>query len=107
MSTGYVAYDATLTVELEGGQALSNMVLVSHSFEPTECSIGDEEYTVIESQIIRLSYLLSTCDAEILLTAQVWRLTTSVTTITLLMCHEFSSETQPLLLAKTLPQLLH
>ena len=60
-----------ISVEFEGGDALSNLSLLHNSFEPSGCSVGDEEYTMVDSHTVKLSHLLVACTAEISLSAQV------------------------------------
>ena len=57
-------------LELEGGDPLSNLMLLSGSLEPSGCSSGDEEFTV-GVNYVNLSKFLSTCRAELSFTASV------------------------------------
>ena len=67
---GFVAYDVLIVLELEGGDALSNLTLVSGSLEPGGCSSGDEQFTTgVKS--VSLSKLLTNCRAELSFTALV------------------------------------
>ena len=70
-STGFVAYDVLVIVQLDGGATLSNLMLFSNSLEPNGCSSGNEVYTILEGSQVRLSHLLVTCDAKVTLVAQV------------------------------------
>ena len=63
-----------IVVELEGGDPLYSLTLLSDSLEPNGCALGDEKYTLLDSRRIRLSHLLATCTADISLTAQVYKL---------------------------------
>ena len=63
-----------IVVEFEGGDALSNLTLFNNSFEPRGCSVGDEQYTIIDSRTVKLSHLLVACFADISLAAQVYTL---------------------------------
>ena len=60
-----------IVVEFEGGDALSNLTLLTSSFEPRGCSSGNEEYSIINSHKVMLTHLLAGCTAEISLTAEV------------------------------------
>ncbi len=70
-TTGSVAYDVLIAVEFEGGDALTNLTLFTNSFEPSGCSAGDEQYTMIDNRTVKLSHLLVACTAGISLTTQV------------------------------------
>ena len=70
--TVYVGYDVIVLIELVGGHPLSNLLLLNNTFEPGSCSQGTEEYNIVESHIVRLSQLFSTCDAQTSFTAQVY-----------------------------------
>lgn len=69
---GYVAYDVLIIINLEGDYLLSDLVLLSNSFEPSNCSTGNEVYSILESHQVKLPHLLVTRDAEISLTAKVY-----------------------------------
>ena len=58
-----------IIVEIDGGDALSNLTLFTNSFDPRGCS--NEEYSIIDSRRVLLTYLLADCTAEISLTAEV------------------------------------
>ena len=62
-----------IVVELEGGDPLYNLTLLSDSLEPNGCSLGDEKFTTLDSRRIRLSHLLAMCTAGISLDAKVWK----------------------------------
>lgn len=57
-------------MKLEGGDSLSNLILLNGFVEPSDCSIGDEEYSANINRI-ELSHLLVLCTAEFFLTAKV------------------------------------
>ena len=60
-----------IAVEMEGGDALFNLTLLTSSFEPSGCSTSDEQYTIVDNRTVMLSHLFVACTAEISLTAQV------------------------------------
>lgn len=71
LTGGYVAYDVQVVVDLEGDiNSLSDLTLVSGSLEPSNCSIGDEEYTAGTDRVA-LSRLSVLCTAKVFLTAKV------------------------------------
>ena len=61
-----------LTVEANEDDTLNNLTMLRNFVEPSNCSIGDEEYYFDSGERLKLSYLLSTCTANLLLTAQVY-----------------------------------
>ena len=61
-----------IIVDFEGGDALSNLTLLTYSFEPRGCSSGSEVYSIIDRRKVMLSHLLAGCTAEISLSAQVF-----------------------------------
>ena len=69
--TGYIAYDVVVQVKLEADLPFINFSLVGTSFEPSGCSLGDEEYTITDNHSVRLSQLVASCTATVLLSAQV------------------------------------
>ena len=60
-----------ILIQLDGGDILSNLTLVSDILEPNGCSSGDEVYAILGGNQVQLSHLLRACDAEITLAAQV------------------------------------
>ena len=60
-------------MELEGGYALSNLRILRVSVEPESCSEGGEMFTILENSQVMLSHLFESCNAEVALTAQVYR----------------------------------
>ena len=68
---GYVAYDVLILIQLDRGDLLSNLTLISGTLQPNGCSSGDEVYTALRGNQVQLSHLVLACDAEITLTAQV------------------------------------
>lgn len=67
--SGYIAYDALLTVESNGEEML-NLTTLRSSTEPSSCSGGDEEYA-LSTDRVALSHLFATCTANMSLTAKV------------------------------------
>ena len=60
-----------IIVEFEGGDALSNLTLLTNSFEPRGCPTGSEVYFATDGHKMMLTHLLAGCTAEISLTAEV------------------------------------
>ena len=60
-----------IVVQMEEGDTLSNLTLLTSSFEPSGCSIGDEQYTIVNSRRVILTHLLVGCTAKISLAAEV------------------------------------
>ena len=58
-----------IIVEIDGGDALSNLTLFTNSFDPRGCS--NEEYSIIDSRKVLLTHLLAECTAQVSFTAEV------------------------------------
>lgn len=60
-----------ILIQLDGGDILSNLTLISDTLEPNGCSSGDEAYSTLGGNQVQLSHLLLACDAEITLIVEV------------------------------------